>query len=626
MSLTKNIRILEKKLPAIRRLLSESRADTDRPNIEIKETRAGINTLYYSAIGNEGYLHSRYNPKEEAERFVAQFTNLDNKVVLFIGMGLGYYIEAFVKRFPEIPFWVYEPSIAIVDIVLHMARIDYFKGDSFQGFCMGTDEQQIQTFVNSVFKNVTIEVEIVIPPSYEKYFEKEIKSFQNEVYKRIKQVTEFFYTGIAFEERIITNGLMNAATILNTPNFQLDVDRTHFAGKPAIIVAAGPSLNDEIENLRYIKEHKLAYIFAVGSANNTLLSHNIYPDAITTYDPTELNAKVVERVKEQNITSIPLIFGSRVGFETIEDYPGHLLHFIVKEDRLCDAYLSRNDGVEIQKVFDAPSIAIMTFQLLASLGAHPIILVGQNLAYRNDERYSSGITYYSQSDEEKLRQQLVDVEDVTGGVTKTIVAYNMMRTSLEDLITHHQSEVINTTIGGAKIKGAEFKYLKDVIKERLKESVVQDEWFPKSFVTKYNLEYFYTEATQLEDALTELKQIVNDMQKILRQLRNHTDHRQANKITKTIERVDQQLKVFFSNKGFEKIIIVMTNTHLQVLLEVLEKVRFEPNPFMKGDQIHTELTSYFTRCESVISEVLDYFTIMNEKVSDIAPATEKEVF
>jgi len=37
-----------------------------------------------------------------------------------------------------------------------------------------------------------------------------------------------------------------------------------FKDKPAILVSAGPSLDYEIENLRYIKENGLAYISQSG--------------------------------------------------------------------------------------------------------------------------------------------------------------------------------------------------------------------------------------------------------------------------------------------------------------------------------------------------------------------------
>ena len=68
--------------------------------------------------------------------------------------------------------------------------------------------------------------------------------------------------------------------------------------KTYFISSSGPSLED-IENIRYIKEHGLAYIFSVGSAISVLINNNIYPDAACTYDPTVNNQKVFNIVVSQ---------------------------------------------------------------------------------------------------------------------------------------------------------------------------------------------------------------------------------------------------------------------------------------------------------------------------------------
>ena len=138
-------------------------------------------------------------------------------------------------------------------------------------------------------------------------------------------------TDYAFQERWILNSMKNFKEVLSTPNILLE-KKGQFKDKPAILVAAGPSLNEEIENIRYIKDNGLAYIFSVGSAINTLIYHDIYPDAACTYDPTVNNQKVFEKTKERGIKEIPMIFGSSVGYETLVDYPGNKYHMITSQD------------------------------------------------------------------------------------------------------------------------------------------------------------------------------------------------------------------------------------------------------------------------------------------------------
>lgn len=161
--------------------------------------------------------------------------------------------------------------------------------------------------------------------------------------------------------------MKNFGEVLNTPNILLE-KKGEFKDKPAIIVAAGPSLNEEIENIRYIKENGLAYIFSVGSAVNTLVYHNIYPDAATTYDPGKFNQNVFTKIKEKEIKDIPMVFGSSVGYETLLNYPGKKYHMITSQDSVSNYYLRNENNKPIDMVYDAPTIAVVTLQLLYELG------------------------------------------------------------------------------------------------------------------------------------------------------------------------------------------------------------------------------------------------------------------
>ena len=58
--------------------------------------------------------------------------------------------------------------------------------------------------------------------------------------------------------------------VLSIPNILME-KKGEFKKKPAIIVAAGRSLNEEIENIRHVIDNGLSYIFSVGSAINTLI-------------------------------------------------------------------------------------------------------------------------------------------------------------------------------------------------------------------------------------------------------------------------------------------------------------------------------------------------------------------
>lgn len=76
-----------------------------------------------------------------------------------------------------------------------------------------------------------------------------------------------------------------------------------------------------------------------------------------------------------------MVFGSSVGFETLENYPSKMAHFITNQDYISTNILKHNSIEKIEAVKDSPSIAIITLQILNFLKFNPIILVGQTFSY-----------------------------------------------------------------------------------------------------------------------------------------------------------------------------------------------------------------------------------------------------
>jgi spore maturation protein CgeB len=57
------------------------------------------------------YLHSRYNPREEAQRLIASAKLQSNRPVLVVGIGLGYHVEALLEEGFSVTVAEHEPGI-----------------------------------------------------------------------------------------------------------------------------------------------------------------------------------------------------------------------------------------------------------------------------------------------------------------------------------------------------------------------------------------------------------------------------------------------------------------------------------------------------------------------------------
>ncbi|MBA2132317.1 motility associated factor glycosyltransferase family protein [Capillibacterium thermochitinicola] len=480
------------------------------PALEVTTARNGMPTLKVEKDGKSLYLHSSYNPEAEAERFVDQFTGVEKyRHVFFFGVGLGYHVEAFMRKYPNLGFTIYEPVPEILVTYLASRPLANLPLKQLKNFYVEMEPSNrpilLQNFTDFSDGNVLF----VALPSYEQAFPELTKEFLASFQRTLAAKRFNLNANATYQRKWTINSIRNFKHLLTTPNILREKDR--FQGIPALIVAAGPSLLDEIENLRLIKEKGLAYIFSAGSGLVPLLNNGIYPDAATSYDPNRFDG-VYQQVYEKQITEIPLIFGSTVGI-SIDKYPGPKAHMINSLDTVAPYYLRLKDGAELQTFHDSSTVSVVLVQLLKHLGFDPVIFVGQNLAFRGEYRYAGGIPYYKPEVTEKWRKKAILTEAVDGGQVYTLEDYNQMRSELERVITHHpEAEFINTTKGGAKIAGTTFIPLEQVIAERLTRRVVEPGWFPAA-TCEYDGEYLQQQHKKMEAEYRSLPETISRLTK-----------------------------------------------------------------------------------------------------------------
>ncbi|NLC53533.1 MAG: DUF115 domain-containing protein, partial [Firmicutes bacterium] len=365
---------------------------------------------------------------------------------------------------------------------------------------------------------------------------------------------------------------------------------------PALVVAAGPSLLDEIENLRIIKEKGLAYIFSAGSGLVPLLNNGIYTDAATSYDPNKFDG-VYKQVYAKKITEIPLIFGSTVGI-SVEKYPGPKAHMINNLDTVAPYYLRLKDGAELQTFHDSSTVSVVLVQLLKHLGFDPVIFVGQNLAFRGEYRYAGGIPYYKPEVTEKWREKAILTEAVDGGEVYTLEDYNQMRFELEQVITRNPgAEFINTTRGGAKIAGTTYIPLEKVMAERLTEKVVEPGWFPAA-ACDYDREYLQQQQAKMEAEYRLLPETIARFGKAFSTLERMGPGTNNDQLHKQITRFNRELKKMNKNQFYKVFIQPRRRVELELIAKEIEEIRFETDLFKKSEKIARVFKQLVTNLQS----------------------------
>ena len=360
-----NILFLRNRFPEVRKFFSEYEAELQQASYNAVDSKSGAKTIQYEQPNSERavIIHSLYDPVKEGERIIASNKEKihEKTHVFFYGVGMGYHIEKFIETYPDLTYSVYEP---IPEVFLRLSEnrdLNKIINQNMQHLYVDRHNGEELAYLEE-FNTSNQNIHLIVLPSYKNIINDKYETFHKNIKETILNRRSNLHTDAAFQKRWVENSIINFKTVLDTPNMLRDIDRTQFEGKPALIVSAGPSLAEDIEHIRYIKENNLAYIFSVGSAINSLIEYDVLPDAVFTYDPGEKNHLVFEKMINEGIKSIPMVFGSSVGYKTIVNYDGPKVHFITSQDRTSLHFLKDQLNLEQDLIMDSPSIAVMTFR------------------------------------------------------------------------------------------------------------------------------------------------------------------------------------------------------------------------------------------------------------------------
>ncbi len=615
MILTENAMFLKRLFPELwdKVALYGQSLEADAGALEIATSNSHMPTLAVRDEQGSVYIHSKYNPEEEARRFVAQLQGVsEGKHVFFYGVGLGYHVEAFAKQYPDVPFSLYEPRPEVFYRYVSHRSLKPLAGTLLKHWFVEWEREDIAAHLTYFTDRIVTEVSLIPLPAYERVFVEDFKRFSGQFRESVIQRRFNVATDKRFEKLWTMNSMANFPYTLNTSDMLLDM-APYFKGKPMAIVAAGPSLQDEIENLRRIKEQGSAYLFSVGSAINALLAHGIYPDAACTYDPMPHNHVVFHQVEEMNIDSIPLLFGTSVGYETLRRYPGPKFHMITSQDTLS-RYFLRKDG-QFDCVQDALTVAMVTLQLASKMGCHPIILVGQNLAYRGEQFYARGIEYEGRSGQvgERDLKNVYHVEDVHGNQIRTNLGFQYMRTGMERLIQSLNCEVVNTTKGGAKIKGTAFVELDQVMESRLKPGAVDSEWHTRAG-SGFDKAYLAKKSDEMKSAFDAAKDAFRMIERRLRKLEDAARLKQSANIGKMLPKFDRDVKRLTDNLFFKTVLLPMNRIEFDILNHSIEMIREEKDLIKKANRVIQQIGKLLESCKKDLERMTEGYLRMNEAI------------
>lgn len=472
-----NLSVLAKAYPQMDQLIEEARK-TAEEDMEIQEEKAwdGEVILKVKKNGKTCYLNGKRNTKEAAQIWARGLEGLPNNAPIFLmGVGNPFYLqEVAEKNQNRLTILVYEPSLQIFLKFLERVSLKEWMEKHVIIFWVkgleGMDDKAMDHMVKGViqYEKISYSGKLILP-NYEVLFPEEAVKFMRMIRDHAKQEMIQYSTKRLFASVIVKNLFSNARYLCGGYKTTQLVDVIP-RDIPGIVVAAGPSLNKNIQELKRAKGR--AFILAVDTAIKPLIDVGILPDMFAIVD----GKKQFSLIEREEAREIPLVTSLNAASDVL-DYHTGMKFFYNEGFTFADTIMLKHEKAW-GGVSTGGSVATSAFSLLHKIGLKRIILVGQDLAYTGHKSHADG-TFEKVMKEETGRKYIM----VEGNEEKEVPTTLVLQSYLEWYNQHikrikkadQEFRVINATEGGARIDNTEIMTLREAVdKECTKEVDIQE--------------------------------------------------------------------------------------------------------------------------------------------------------
>lgn len=509
-----NFGALTSSFPDFERSTLEDCKDSSR--IQIEPARSGEPTATSAGV----YLHSKFDPRREARQLIDALPVCGCAV--FLGFGLGYHVEEFLRRYPERIAVIVEPDMDVLYAAMAARSLDSVFRAPNLNLLLDVGPDALGALLSSL---PPVVLGIVAPKSLvrlnEDYFDEVhavIETFEGRQEINHNTLKRF---GRRWIRNLAGNmHLLPAARPLNSL-------KDRYANIPALLIAAGPSLDRLLPLLPRYSDRCL--VIAVDTSLRALIRAGIQPDLLVVVDPQYWNARHLDGCDTASVALVtesatyPAVF--RKDFAAV--YFGDSLFPL-------GAYLEKELG-PFGNLGAGGSVATSAWDVARQLGCSPIYMAGLDLGFPDLGTHFKGSRFEEMQLNSSYRLGTAEtgsflmvndaapfpVESNDGGQVLTdqrLITYKWwfegQMKMFPDTVTY------NLSPGGVKIEGMEFRAVEALgesatvedKKERLMTSAVENH-DSRGAVTRNAVESLLAEMKKLGSIASEAAALSRRVQK-----------------------------------------------------------------------------------------------------------------
>jgi hypothetical protein len=339
-----------------------------------------------TAAGALVAAHSRRAPETEAARLIdaALAGRPQPALAIVIGAGLGYVVDALLGRDPSMRVLVVEPAAsgavaflghrdwrpAIADgRLVVLAGPDYRGADRAWQFVPSSDREPL----------------VIAHPVLAREYPDAVRNAGTVATRVLGDARANAGAEAALAAPYLLNTIENLGVI--TREGDVDALGGAFAGVPAIVVAAGPSLDRVAADVA--RHASRALVIAVDTALRPLLARGIQPHLGVAVDPSDRNARHLAALPRADQTW--LAAEPAVRPRAFSSFAGRTFTFRVGMNHPWP-WLATH-GLTRGVLAAWGSVLVSAVDLALRAGASPIAIVGADLAYTGGQPYCRGTAF-----------------------------------------------------------------------------------------------------------------------------------------------------------------------------------------------------------------------------------------
>lgn len=421
---------------------------------EVEKSKDNYNIVKVIKDNKTQYLGSKYCEKREIDNFINSLDEIkENYNYIIFGLGAGEHLKELKHMLTE------HNNVLIIEISKGLVEYCKAKEDieeifNDERFNIATELHEIEKFFLNHINELNIhDLKVGIYGAYQKVFLKEFETYYSQIKELTAKIiinrnTKLHYSDIWLKLFFSNIYYISRSTPINYLKNKLKET-------PAIIVSAGPSLSKNIDKLKNVHN---AVIFSGGRTLNALMDIDVEPDVLCVVDSSEDSYRLVE----EHIAKVkcPLVFYEGTNNKIVKE------HKAEKVFSTNSKFIKSIFNKDIISLSGGGSVAHSMTMLASYMGCNPIIFIGQDLSYTNEQGHADcaenrweevDFTKYKKDDD-------IYVNDIYGNKVRTSIELNDFRISLENIISKYANiNFINATEGGVNIKGTKIMTLVDAL-------------------------------------------------------------------------------------------------------------------------------------------------------------------